>query len=163
MSLPNEIGSIYYIDDIDDSDKHNEQIFADVTDSNDVQFRVKVDTGAELNVLPKHIFEKLGENISQLKHSKVTLDTLLQIWGISEQYVIYCKPVHSDKDTNSVLFFIIRHGKMPIWGLRYSLVFKLLKLQQGVYTAPRLNRSVNADEITCDMFPCSVKGTQFNI
>ena len=70
-SLPYEIGSICYIDDLD---KHSEQIFVDLTDSNVVQFTVKVDTGTQVNVLSKHIFKKLGGNISQLKHSKATLE-----------------------------------------------------------------------------------------
>ena len=40
---------------------------------------------------------------------------------------------------------------MPVLGLKYSLVFKLLKLQQGVYAATSLNRTVNTDVIACDM------------
>ena len=117
-----------------------------------MQFTVKVDTGALVNVLPKHIFEKFGGHISQFKNSKATLEghsgTNL---GNLVTACRDCRPVHSDKDTDSVLFFITRHGKMTILGLKYSLVFKLLNLQQGVYTATRPSRSVNADEITSDM------------
>ena len=118
-SLPYEIGSIYYINDIDDSKRHNEQIFADLTDSNGVQFRVKVATGAQVKILPKCIFVKLGGNISQLNHSKATLEgysgTNLGSLGI---VCIDCRPVYSDMDTDSVLFIITRHGKMPILGLK---------------------------------------------
>ena len=105
-----------------------------------------------MNALPKCIFEKLVETFHNSKHNKATLGgysgTNLENLGTVHTD---CKPVHSDKDTDSVLFFITRHGKMSILGLKYSLVFILLKPQQGVYTAIRINRSVNTDKITSDM------------
>ena len=46
-SLTYEIGRIYYIDDKDDSYKHNTHIFADLTESNGVQMAIKDDTGVQ--------------------------------------------------------------------------------------------------------------------
>ena len=97
----------------------------------------------------KNIFEKPGGNISQLKWRKATLEgySVTNLGNLGTVH-IDCKLVHSDKDTDSVLFFITKCGKMPILGLKYYLVFKLLKLQQGMYTATTLNTSVNTDKST---------------
>ena len=50
-SLLYEIGSIYYIDDIDGENNNTEQIFTDLVDDNGIKFTVRVDTGAQVNVL----------------------------------------------------------------------------------------------------------------
>ena len=70
-SLPYEIGSIYYINDIDGTNNNTEQIFADLVDDKGIKFTVKVDHGAQVNVLPRCIFEKPG--VTYLNFNKVRL------------------------------------------------------------------------------------------
>ena len=76
--LPYEIGSIYYTDDRDSENKNTEQIFTDLVDDKGIKFTVSVDTGTQVNVLPRCIFEKLEGNIFQLKQSKATLGNTVE-------------------------------------------------------------------------------------
>ena len=66
-SLSYETGSIYCIDNTVGANINTDQIFADLVDDKGVKFTVKVDTDAQLNVLPRHIFENLGGDLPQCK------------------------------------------------------------------------------------------------
>ncbi|XP_052783396.1 uncharacterized protein K02A2.6-like isoform X1 [Mya arenaria] len=111
-------------------DKHKNQAFVNISvGNNSTQFKFKIDSGAQVNIIPYHMYKSLGSKI-QLKHtnSKLTAynGTSLKVHGVVSLQCLYNGKISRNE------FYTVDTPSCPILGLDTCLAMNLLKFVSAV-------------------------------
>ena len=115
-------------------DSSSDEVFAEISVSRELKIKFKVDTGAQVNILPSQYLSKLSE---KPKLSKAT-QRLTSYCGSSIPYLGVCSLSCSYKNgpIQSHVFYIVKSNTTPIIGLKTSKDLNLIKLVLNIEQSP---------------------------
>ena len=116
-----------------DNVNHETEVYVDLMTASDVKFEAKVDTGAQANIMPVHVSDKIVRARSHFRPSTAHLQgyrsQILQNEGIA---MLKCRT--SASDLFKVSFYITKEGHNLILGLQTSHTFNIIKIVSEVKT-----------------------------
>jgi len=125
--------SDFYIDSVDSKGNSRDEVFVDIlTGPRCTPVRFKIDSGAKVNVLPKHIFNQLNIQIPL-----EAADSILSQYTGSQLHVLgMCTlPCTYQNIRQHLKFYVVNtpgHATPPLLGLRSSLDLKLIKIVSAI-------------------------------
>lgn len=104
----------------------------EVVDIENQNICFKVDTGAQVNILPKNIYNKLSQNCT-LEHTKLVLETF-RGFKITPLGVVHLNCTY--KNVKRELTFVVENNDMPILGLISCIDLKIVNRVESIGILP---------------------------
>ena len=115
-------------------DSSKDEIFAEISVCGQIHIDFKIDTGAQVNILPSQYLDKLSPKPKLLK----AMQHLTSYCGSTIPYVGVCNiPCHyKNGPTQQLTFYVVESNTTPIIGFKASKDMNLIKLVLNIEESP---------------------------
>ncbi|KAK2716831.1 hypothetical protein QYM36_007097 [Artemia franciscana] len=115
-------------------DSSKDEIFAEISVCGQIHIDFKIDTGAQVNILPSQYLDKLSPKPKLLKATQ----RLTSYCGSTIPYVGVCNiPCHyKNGPTQQLTFYVVESNNTPIIGFKASKDMNLMKLVLNIEKSP---------------------------